>query len=85
MTTLTIGNIEPDIKARLRQAAAAHGRSMKKEVRVILCRVLAQPAATSGLGSRIRSRFAPEDRLDLSLPERSASARAATFEDGPAP
>lgn len=85
MSTLTIRNVEPDIKARLRQAAAAHGRSMEEEVRVILRRVLSQPASTGGLGSRIRSRLAPEDRVDLSLPERSAGARAAVFEEEAAP
>ncbi len=85
MTTLTIRNLAPELKARLRQAAATHGRSMEEEVRVILRRVLAQPDSHAGLGSRIRSRFAIEDRIDLTLPERTAVARSASFEVEPAP
>jgi plasmid stability protein len=85
MSTLTIRNVAPDLKARLRQAAATHGRSMEEEVRVILRRVLAQPDSSAGLGSRIRARFALEDRIDLPLPERSAVARGATFEPEPTP
>ena len=85
MSTLTIRNVAPDIKARLRQAAASHGRSMEEEVRVILRRVLAQPDSSAGLGTRIRARFAPEDRLDLNLPERSATARSASFDAEPTP
>jgi len=79
MSTLTIRNVEPDIKARLRQTAAAHGRSMEEEVRVILRRVLAQPASSGGLGSRIRSRIAAKDRTDLPLPARSDAAASASF------
>ncbi len=33
MSTLTVRNIEPEIKDKLRLRAAAHGRSMEEEVR----------------------------------------------------
>jgi len=58
MTTLTIRNVEPVIKDKLRIAAAANGRSMEEEVRMILRNVLAQPSPSSGLGSLIHARFA---------------------------
>ena len=82
MSTLTIRNLEPVIKDKLRMAAAAHGRSMEEEVRSILRNVLAQPTATSGLGSRIHARFAAIGGVELDLPTRSQAVRAANFESG---
>ena len=82
MSTLTIRNIEPATKDKLRRAAAAHGRSMEEEVRTILRNALAQPTPASGLGSRIHARFAALGGLDLALPERSDAPRAANFGDG---
>ncbi|CAJ92832.1 Plasmid stabilization protein [Cupriavidus necator] len=40
MATLTIRNIDHELKARLRIEAAQHGRSMEEEVREILRRAL---------------------------------------------
>lgn len=81
MSTLTIRNVDADTKNKLRLAAAAHGRSMEEEVRTILRSVLAQPAAAKGLGSRMNARFAAIGGVDLVLPERLASARAAEWGD----
>ena len=82
MSTLTIRNIEQVIKDKLRMAAAAHGRSMEEEVRTILRNVLAQPTASSGLGSRIHARFAAIGGVELDLPTRSQAVRAANLEAG---
>jgi plasmid stability protein len=83
MSTLTVRNIEPAIKDKLRLVSAAHGRSMEEEVRCILRNVLSQPSApTSGLGSRIHARFAAVGGLDLELPERAELPRAAGFDEG---
>jgi antitoxin FitA len=79
MSTLTIRNIEPALKDKLRHAAAAHGRSMEEEVRTILRNVLTQPAATTGLGSRIHARFARLGGVELPLPERRDLPRAQDF------
>ena len=80
MSTLTIRNVEPVIKDKLR-LAAAHGRSMEEEVRSILRAALTQPAAPRGLGSRIHARFAALGGIDLALPERSDLPRAASFDE----
>ena len=80
MGTLTIRNLEPAIKDKLRIAAAAHGHSMEEEVRTILRNVLAQPPAPGGLGSRIHARFAAMGGVELDLPSRSQPARAANFD-----
>ena len=82
MTTLTIRNLEPGIKDKLRQTAAAHGRSMEEEVRTILRQVLSQPQATGGLGNRIHARFAALGGVtDLMPPERSEAPRFADMGD----
>ena len=85
MTTLTIRNVEPVIKDKLRLAAAAHGRSMEEEVRSILRAVLTQPAAPRSLGSRIHARFAALGGIDMALPERSDLPRAANFDENALP
>lgn len=82
MTTLTVRNIEPVIKDKLRMAAAAHGRSMEEEVRTILRNALAQPIAPGGLGSRIHARFTALGGVDLDVPGRNEPARAASFDAG---
>lgn len=84
MSTLTIRNVEPAIKDKLRLAAAAHGRSMEEEVRTILRNVLAQPASALGLGSRIHSRFAALGGVELDIPARTDSPRAAQLDGGSA-
>lgn len=79
MSTLTVRNLEPLLKDKLRRSAAAHGHSMEEEVRSILRKVLTQPAAEPGLGSRIRARFAAVGGVELALPERHDGARGADF------
>jgi len=80
MSTLTVRNIDDDLKQRLRLEAARHGHSMEEEVRRILRRALSEPAAEQGLGSRIRDRFAAYDGQELELPERRDPPRPANME-----
>lgn len=44
MATMTIRNLDDDVKARLRVRAAQHGRSMEEEARSILSAALASGA-----------------------------------------
>lgn len=82
MSTLTIRNLEPGIKDKLRLAAAEHGRSMEEEVRTILRHVLTQPTSTGGLGNRIHARFAAlGGAADVPLPPRTETPRAAHVGD----
>jgi plasmid stability protein len=82
VSTLTIRNLEPGIKDKLRLAAAVHGRSMEEEVRTILRNVLTQPAAAGGLGSRIHARFAAlGGAAEVALPARTDAPRAAHLGD----
>jgi plasmid stability protein len=82
MSTLTVRNIEPVIKDKLRLMAAAHGHSMEEEVRSILRQAMTQAAKPSGLGSRIHARFAALGDVVLPLSARSEPPCFATFEEG---
>jgi plasmid stability protein len=82
MSTLTIRNLEPAIKDKLRMSAATHGRSMEEEVRTILRSVLSQPAKpATGMGSRIHARFAAIGGVMLEVPARTGTPRAASFDN----
>jgi plasmid stability protein len=72
MAMLTIRNLDPAIKQRLRVRAGKHGRSMEAEVRSILQTVLKAPEHSSerNLYERIRARFVPIGGSDLELPAR---------------
>jgi plasmid stability protein len=70
MATLTIRNLEPTLKERLRVRAAEHGHSMEAEARRILQTALVEsprPPAQN-LYERIHVRFAALGGVDLELP-----------------
>jgi antitoxin FitA len=79
MATLTIRDLDEELRVRLRVRAAQQGRSMEAEVREILRDALAKPAQHDRLGSRVRQRFATLGGVELDLPARSDLARAATL------
>jgi plasmid stability protein len=83
MASLTVRNLDDNLKSRLRLQAARHGRSMEEEVRVILAEVLTPPPPSTpgatGLGSRIRAHFADLGGVELELPQRTSSPEPATF------
>ena len=73
MATMTIRNIDDQLKARLRIAAAMHGRSMEEEARDILRSALsAEPDSGQSLVDSIRTRMAPFNGVELDLPAREA-------------
>lgn len=82
MGTLTIRNLDPSLKEKLRVTAARHGHSMEEEVRLILRKALDQPSPGTGLGSRIHARFADIGGFEPEWPERTESPQASDFHDG---
>jgi plasmid stability protein len=73
MSTLTIRNLDPTVKERLRIRAAEHGHSMEAEARRILQTALKPPPrpAAPNLYERIRARFAPLGGADdIEIPPR---------------
>lgn len=81
MATITIRNLDDELKAQLRIVAASHGRSMEEEVRVIIRQALLGQGKRSELGSRIHSRFAAVGGVDLDLPGCTDKAQAANLND----
>lgn len=77
MATLTIRDLDDELRARLRLRAAGHGRSMEAEVRASLSETLARPSGTDRLGTRIHQRFADVGGLDIEQPKRTERPRAA--------
>ena len=73
MGSITIRNIDPALKERLRIRAAEHGHSMEAEVRRILQTNLKAPDRPGRtLYERIRARFEPLGGADdLVLPPRT--------------
>lgn len=71
MATMTIRNIDDQLKARLRVQAAIHGRSMEDEARDILRAALSvEPVQGKSLVEAIRARIEPLGGVELELPGR---------------
>ncbi len=82
MTMLTIRNLEPALKERLRVQAARNARSMEAEARDILRQALVVPeaAAERSLYERVRERFAPLGGVELEVPAREVMRAPPWFE-----
>lgn len=66
MASITIRNLDDDLKARLRIRAAERDRSMEEEVREILRAALGEPPRKLlGLGETIHRRFANLGGIEL--------------------
>ena len=70
MGSLTIRNLDNNLKAQLRLRAARHGCSMEAEVREILAQVLLPTAGADNLASAIHSRFSTLEMDSLPIPPR---------------
>ena len=71
MAQLVVRNLEEDVKARLKERALRHGRSMEEEIRLILSKAADEPASSNepqGLGSKIAALFS-DAGLEGELPE----------------
>jgi plasmid stability protein len=81
MSSLTIRNLDDATKRRLRIRAARHGVSMEEEVRRILKDALPPPEAPSGLGKRLRDRFAGLADEGFVVPGRHAPRGAPQWDE----
>ena len=71
MATMTIRNLDDDLKALLRLRAARHGQSMEEEARSILRAALrAEPLSGQSLLNSIREMVKPYGGIELELPAR---------------
>lgn len=71
MASITIRNLDDQVKTRLRVRAADNGRSMEEEARIIL-RDAVDPELfpAKGLGTAIHELFKPFGGVELKLPPR---------------
>lgn len=79
MASITIRNLEDEIKQRLRVRAAQHGRSTEEEAREILRREMGKGAPARDLAAAIRARVAPLGGADLAIPEREPISEPPRF------
>lgn len=71
MASMTIRNIDDNLKARLRVRAAKHGHSMEDEARDILRAALfTQPSSGRTLVDAIRARIEPLGGVELDVGHR---------------
>jgi antitoxin FitA len=84
MATLTIRNLDPEVKKRVRVRAAENGRSMEAELRQIINDAVSNaPDATQETGrdlaEAIRRRFAPYGGVELDIPPREVGREPPDF------
>ena len=79
MASITVRNLEDDVKTRLRMRAARNGRSMEEEARRILRKAVGPEATGRNLANAIRARIVPLGGVDLELPPREPVREPPTF------
>ena len=79
MASITIRNLDDEVKTRLRLRAAGNGRSMEEEARLILREAVSPESEPKNLAQFIRDCFAPYGGVDLELPPREAAREPPDF------
>ena len=77
MASITIRNLDDDVKTRLRIRAAEHHRSMEEEARSILRDAVGRKPDSRNLADVLRSHFGPVKGVDLAV----ATRNVRDFED----
>ena len=80
MASITIRNLNDDVKTRLRVRAAEHHRSMEEEARLILRDAVGRKPSSRNFASVIRSHFGPDNGVDLELPPREPGREPPSFD-----
>ncbi len=82
MSTITIRNIDDEVKKLLRLSAAAKNISMEEEIRRILKIYLLGQKCRDGLGTSISNRFKRAGNVDLPVVERTRPRELKLPENG---
>lgn len=80
MASITIRNLDEEVKTYLRERAAEHHRSMEEEVRLILRDAVGRPESPQNLVSAIRAGIAPLRSVDLKLSTREPRRESPSFD-----
>lgn len=75
LTAVSIRNLDPAVKAKLRVRAAEHGRSMEAEIRAILVDAVSELSRPVGLFDAIRAISLEHGGVNLELPHRERRQR----------
>jgi antitoxin FitA len=79
VASITIRNLDEDLKSRLRMRAAEHGHSMEEEAREILRRAVSDVITPKDLGQAIHASFAAFGAVELELPARGPMREPPSF------
>ena len=81
MASITIRNLDDDVRTLLRTRAARNDRSMEEEVRLILREAVGRKAIPEkGLGTAIHKLFKPLGGFELELPSREPMREPPQFD-----
>ena len=80
LASITISDLDDDVKTRLRVRAAGNGRSMEEEVRRILRDAVERKEAPQNLAQALRARIAPLGGVDLEVPAREPGREPPSFD-----
>ncbi len=80
MASITIRNLDDNVKTRLRVQATDNGRSMEEEARLILRDAVGCKPSSRNLASIIRAHFGPANGVDLGLPPRDPGREPPSFD-----
>ena len=70
MASITISNLDDEVKSRLSVQAERNGRSTEEEARTILCNAVDVEPEPKNLAQFIRDCYAPLGGVELVLPPR---------------
>jgi antitoxin FitA len=79
MSMLTVRDLDPEVKEKLRRRAARHGRSMEAEARSILAAAVELDDEPVDFVGSIRKHFSGTG-IKLELPDRKEAQRSITFD-----
>ncbi len=80
MVSITIRNLDGEIKRKLKPQAVDHDRSMEAETRNIFRQAVSRTSTSANLGQTIHQRFAALSSVNLDLPLRETMPDAPRFD-----
>ncbi len=80
MASITIRNLNDNVRKRLRTRAVENYRSMEEEARLILRDAVGRKPGAQNLSAAIRARIAPLGGADLELPPRGPNRAPPAFD-----
>ena len=80
MASITLRNLDDEVKTRPRMRAAEHHRSMEEKARVILREAVGREQSSRNLAEIAQAYFGPDNGVDLELPPRISGREPPSFD-----